>query len=542
MVLDLKKKKILVIDDYANMRTALRNMVEAIGAVHVDTSSSGEDAVSKLTETSYDIVLCDYNLGSGKNGQQVLEEAKLRKLIGYSTVFIMITADNSSDIVMSAVEYFPDAYLTKPINKEVLRTRFGALMDKKNSLAPVDKLLAHGMYDRALIMCNHLIAQRPRYVSDVQKLKAEIALQAGDLDVAEEVYESVLERRPLPWALMGRARVQFEREQYRNALETLEMVVQENSSYMAAYDLMARAHLALQESESAQQVLEEAITISPVSILRQRTLGDIAISNGDYQAAEKACRRSVSLGKHSIYKEPAGYSKLAKVLVKNGSGKEAVRVMKEMRGEYRGDQQVTLQAAVTEGVVYSQLNMGAESQKAYQQSKKLIEELGVPADQDVAMDMMDNAIHFDDRELALNLVEQLVQSHHDNPQLLEQVQQKFDETDYAEEIKGVVASATAAMVKLNNEGVALFRNGKLDESVRFFDEVAASMPQNCTVNLNAARVHMEYAKHHSMEAQSLEQAAIYLERVAAIDANNKTYKKQRQEYRKLQRQVEQNGG
>ncbi|CAK0759075.1 hypothetical protein CCP3SC15_2450004 [Gammaproteobacteria bacterium] len=48
-----------------------------------------------MDNRSYDIVLCDYNLGDGRDGMQILEEAKQRHLIGLTTVFVMITAESS---------------------------------------------------------------------------------------------------------------------------------------------------------------------------------------------------------------------------------------------------------------------------------------------------------------------------------------------------------------------------------------------------------------------------------------------------------------
>jgi len=39
------------------------------------------------------VFVCDYNLGAGKNGLQILEEGKHRDLIGLATAWIIITAE-----------------------------------------------------------------------------------------------------------------------------------------------------------------------------------------------------------------------------------------------------------------------------------------------------------------------------------------------------------------------------------------------------------------------------------------------------------------
>ena len=101
----LKGKKILIVDDFPAMRSMMRTMLAAFGADNIAEARTGEEALELLEEESKEIILCDYNLGEGKDGQQVLEEAKHRELIPYSTVFILVTAENTSDMVMGAMEH-----------------------------------------------------------------------------------------------------------------------------------------------------------------------------------------------------------------------------------------------------------------------------------------------------------------------------------------------------------------------------------------------------------------------------------------------------
>ena len=75
MGVDLSSKTYLVIDDLADMRSMIRSMLVAYGVTNIDMAGNGKDAIKSLSKTQYDVVLCDYNLGEGKDGQQVLEEA-----------------------------------------------------------------------------------------------------------------------------------------------------------------------------------------------------------------------------------------------------------------------------------------------------------------------------------------------------------------------------------------------------------------------------------------------------------------------------------
>src|SRR5690625_6581403 len=78
---DYSKLKVLIVDDFDNFRMAVSKMLQEYGARDVDTVSNGRQALQLCSENRYDLILCDYNLGTGKNGQQVLEELRHRRLL-----------------------------------------------------------------------------------------------------------------------------------------------------------------------------------------------------------------------------------------------------------------------------------------------------------------------------------------------------------------------------------------------------------------------------------------------------------------------------
>ena len=126
--IDFSQLKVLIIDDFPNFCSALRTMVQSFGCEHIEFVLHGEDAIRAMSKTRFDIILCDYNLGEGKNGNDVLEEAKHHHILKSSALFMMITAENSAEMVRGALEYQPDDYLTKPFTKEVLLNRLQRLL------------------------------------------------------------------------------------------------------------------------------------------------------------------------------------------------------------------------------------------------------------------------------------------------------------------------------------------------------------------------------------------------------------------------------
>ena len=118
--INFQEKTFLVVDDVASMRSSLRNTISTLGGTRIDMAGNGIEAINRLEQLAYDIILCDYDLGGGKDGQQLLEEAIRRKLLKKSTIFIMVTAERGYEKVVSAAELAPDDYLIKPFAGEVL--------------------------------------------------------------------------------------------------------------------------------------------------------------------------------------------------------------------------------------------------------------------------------------------------------------------------------------------------------------------------------------------------------------------------------------
>jgi len=136
-MLDYSNKRFLIVDDFSDFRNSVKAMLRDMGAREVDTADRGEEALSLCRNKRYDIILHDYNLGSGKNGQQVLEELIAGKLISHQCIFVMVTAESSQAMVLSALEHEPDAYLTKPFNRASLDQRLDKLVERKTALKSV---------------------------------------------------------------------------------------------------------------------------------------------------------------------------------------------------------------------------------------------------------------------------------------------------------------------------------------------------------------------------------------------------------------------
>ena len=113
-------KRFLVIDDQPLAREALRTIAQNVGAFAVEFASNYQDAIYRIRNNAPDIILCDYVLGEGRSGQQLLEELRRFNLLSDDTIFMMVTGEQAYEQVVSAVELVPDDYIIKPFSPDRL--------------------------------------------------------------------------------------------------------------------------------------------------------------------------------------------------------------------------------------------------------------------------------------------------------------------------------------------------------------------------------------------------------------------------------------
>ena len=285
---DFQNKTFLVIDDIIGVRSSLRITISTLGGVKIDMAANAADAINKIERRVYDIILCDYSLGEGKDGQQLLEELKRRRMIRSATIFMMVTAERSYEKVVSAVELAPDDYLIKPFSGEVLRLRLERLVNKKSFLAPIYDLMENQELRQAVRVCDQRLQAPGPYLLDLLRLRGELLLLLSDFAGARQAYQHILTMREIPWARMGLAKAQFFEENFVAAAEGFQQIVADHPNYMSAYDWLAKTHAALGDEAATQRVLMAAVAKSPRMLQRQKDLGETAYHNEDLATAQNA--------------------------------------------------------------------------------------------------------------------------------------------------------------------------------------------------------------------------------------------------------------
>ena len=346
---------VLVVDPNPGMRGNLKNMLTQSGISKIEFAVSSGTAIKLLSTRSFDIILCEYDLGSGagdgQDGQQLLEDLRHHKLIGLLTIFIMITSEGVYSKVVSAAELTPTDYILKPFTVDVLAGRIARALERRAAFLPAYQQIGQGNLREAVRLCASGEAAHPRYAADFTRLRAELHVSLNELHEAETLYCGVMEAKAVGWAALGLARTLFAQERHAEAESVLTKLVAANPKLMAAYDLLARCHETSGAPDRAQSVLEDAVAISPHMVRRLRKLGEVALDAGDVAAAERSFRQVVAKAKYSEFRDPEDHVNLIRALIRTGDLTQAGGVIRDLEKSLRGNPATDICKAISNAML-----------------------------------------------------------------------------------------------------------------------------------------------------------------------------------------------
>ena len=122
----MKPSQILIVEDDRKMRLALREIMTKEG-YSVDTVETGEAALGRVEETSYDLVITDLKL-PGIDGMSLLKAIRKSRP---DTSVVIITAYATVDTAVEAMREGAEDYISKPFNLDEIRIIVKKVLEKK---------------------------------------------------------------------------------------------------------------------------------------------------------------------------------------------------------------------------------------------------------------------------------------------------------------------------------------------------------------------------------------------------------------------------
>ena len=118
--------KVLVVDDYSTMRRIIRNLLNQIGYADVDEASDGGDALNKLRQVHYGLVISDWNM-EPMNGMDLLKAVRADPA-NKTMPFILITAESKAENIIAAKQAGVNNYIVKPFTAVTLKEKMSSVI------------------------------------------------------------------------------------------------------------------------------------------------------------------------------------------------------------------------------------------------------------------------------------------------------------------------------------------------------------------------------------------------------------------------------
>jgi len=499
-----KNLRALVVDDFPSMRSAFKTALSSFGMTKVDVAGSASEAIMRVKGGRYDAIICDYNLGPGRTGMQLLEELRRENHIGLETAFLMVTAESVYQRVVAAAELAPDDYLIKPFNGDILHTRLDAVLQKKYVFRNVYRAFARNDLDGALEGCEEIIRGQPKYLVDALRFKGEILVTMGDAAAAEALYRRVVEMRAVPWSRLGLARTLHLQRQNDKAEDLLQQTLKRHPELVAGYDLLADVQLAQDKHSDAQQTLRRGLETSSDSPRRQRRLGEVALRNKDLETAEKAFKAVLEKGRNSVFLEPADCANLARTYIAQGNPQAAGEVISNHRQFLQDSREGKLVSTVMQGQVMMAGGKRKEAQAAIQQALALHGE-GADCPPELLMDMVEVCVKHDLDQEAANLLAEMARNTHDDKALLDRAISVYRQAGKQDMVTSILQKATAQVANLLKQAALHLQRGELEHGIDKMLEACREAPRNPRVLMSAVWAILRYLDEKGMHRDYLRQ-------------------------------------
>ncbi len=193
----MSSKPILIVDDEKNIRLALGMSLEKL-EIPVETAASGEEALEKLAQGEYALMLLDLRM-PGLDGMEVL-----RRVSGEmpDLKVIIITAYGSIDLAVEAMKLGAVDFLQKPFDANQVREMVRRILEKAGEaqsywdyLALAKKRIEEGYFEVAGVYAQKAVFLDPGR-PEALNLLGGIAESTGNRREAEQYYRAALARYP----------------------------------------------------------------------------------------------------------------------------------------------------------------------------------------------------------------------------------------------------------------------------------------------------------------------------------------------------------
>jgi len=196
--------------------------------------------------------------------------------------------------------------------------------------------------------------------------------------------------------------------------------------------------------------------------------------------------------------------------------KEALQLLMTAQREFSGDQ-IGLRAKITEGMVYHESGDFRRARKAGDELEEMLNANAERPDTATCMEMATLMFAVGVKEAPAELLCYVIKNNHDNSMLQDDVRKIFDKARMGDEGDAMIKASKKEASDLMNQGVLLWKTGKLGEAVEWMRHARAKLPDNLRILFNAAQIllsHLQQLGYEEALAAEANEVLLHVDRVA----------------------------
>ncbi len=515
------KKRFLIVDQLDSFCFSTKKILKELGLKLVDTANSAQKVITGFENINYDVVLCNYDLGKGKNGQELLEELRYRKLLKFTGLFYIVSAEVEKQKVMGTIENEPDGYLVKPVTPKDLESRLAKSLKMKEAMRQIETAMDEGDFMSAIHYCDRKIQEQDPYIARIMKTKAWLYLKTGQFELAKNMYATILSQQAFMWAEYGLAKTHFKMKEYDSASKVLTRILEKDPEQLEALDMLAEISKTQHHFKDAQAYLKKAISLSPNSLIRQKELADLCVLNQDDEDAAEAFKKMHKLSEQSVYAKPEQYIDYANFLIEQAKkhsdnpaqspfSKQAFELTESVKKRFSTQTNIQDQSKLAGAYLHWSLGDSDTANSLIEAvlTPEHIDELD-PRTLKIAAKVVQatgNSV------LSEQLLEKAAdQSKHD-PKLIAEIYEQLN--------KHITTEDRIEAAMKNKAGIQHYSDNQLDEAITILKDALKLTPRHISLNLNLIQVLLKsYKQTHNSD--TLQEVSSLLNKIRHIPEDHR---------------------
>jgi len=525
------QKNILIIDGVRQSRELLKQFAQSIDPIRIDTSQHAADIITKCESIDYDIILLGYDLGEDrKNGQQLLEELRVKNIISRHCVVIMITAEVSQAMVLAALEHKPDDYLTKPYTLTNISSRLEKCLIKKVAMAPVYIAMDDQNYTEVITLCNKMVKKNSLYKHECLGIISRQYYELQQYELAKKIYLAYENEENCQWAVIGLSKIALINKDFELAKNYLERLIKQYPHYLSSYDWLAHTYTLLDKPIEIEVTLERAINVSPRSVIRLKRYADQCSINKNFENATSAYGNTHDLAYHSIHRKPENTINFAEALLEYSDqlsiyqnkqlNIKAFTALKKMTKDFKLPELRVL-SLLLKSRLHHKVNEFPLSLTALNEAERLLIKVDNEFSPEGTLDIARSLMSLNKNELANNLITTLTESHPDDSDLMSSISKLLQQP---------VSDKNKSEAQIALEiGTNLYRAGQYSLAIEKLKQARDLFPNHMGIKLNLYQAILVSLEFNGVRNDDVIEMKSLSERFNKLSVNSESYKR----YRKL---------